>query len=173
MKTANFQVGAIIGEYRDLSQSVMTLDQTGHLVLLASKHSLSIVDLTTDDISSNKKTTRRKNVKWEVHAAQWNPHSSKKDTFVVTRNHVADVFVHSSDGKFELISTLQFHQRAITDLDWSPFSESLLLSCGAGGNACLWDIRTSTSPAQMFETLQSCSASQVKWNKVRKHTIKQ
>lgn len=163
MAGRKFQMCTTIGEYKLPSTSViMSLDSTGGQVLLASKHTLNVVDL-----SAPKYPYRypRKHVKWEVTAAQWNPHRSASSTFVVTRNLVAELYTYF-DGKMDHISTLQSHTRAITDLDWSPFDCNLLLTCSADGNAFLWDTRRSSAPAQMFENLQSCSASQVKWNKV-------
>lgn len=161
-----FQIGDLVGEYRDLGSSVMTIDSSGDVILLASKRVLQFINL-----SAPKHPHRipRKNVKWEVNAAQWNPHKSSGTVFVVTRNNQADI-CSFQDGKYEVKSTLQSHTRSITDLDWSHSSSNLLLTCSSDSNALLWDVRTcslsSSKPVQTFETMQSCSTSQVKWNKV-------
>lgn len=166
MAARKFQIGDLIGEYKDLGSSVMTIDSTGDLILLASKRVLQFINL-----SSPKHPHRipRKNVKWEVNAAQWNPHKTDSTVFVVTRNNQADV-CNFTNGKVEVKSTLQSHTRSITDLDWSPSSSNLLLTCSSDSNALLWDTRmcslNGSKPTQTFETMQSCSASQVKWNKV-------
>ena len=162
MAGKTFQICSEIGEYKFSGNSVMSLDSSGEQVLLASKHALNIIDL-----SSPKHPHKypRKNVKWEVNAAQWSPHRSENSIFVVTRNLVAEIYSYL-DGKMEHLSTLHSHTRAITDLDWSPFNSNLLLTCSADGYAFLWDTRSNSSPKQMFETTQCCSASQVKWNKV-------
>lgn len=158
-----FQMCDVICEYHKLPKTtVMSLDYTGDQVLLASKHSLHIVDLSNPKYPYKH---TRKNVKWEVIAAQWSPHRATSSQFIVTRNMVAELYTYM-DGKTDHLSTLRSHTRTLTDLDWSPFDCNLLLTCSADGNALLWDTRCSSSQAQIFETLQSCSASQVKWNKV-------
>lgn len=166
MAARKFQIGDLIGEYRDLGSSVMSIDSTGDVILLASKRVLLFINLHNP---KHPHKIPRKNVKWEVNAAQWNPHKSDSSVFVVTRNNQADIcsFIN---GKSETTSTLQTHTRSITDLDWSPSASNLLLTCSSDSNALLWDTRTTSSnrskPVQAFETMQSCSASQVKWNKV-------
>ena len=163
MAGRKFQECYLVGEYKSLpSTSVMSLDSTGEQVLLASKHALHIVDLSSPKYPFKHS---RKSVKWEVNAAQWSPHKSKSDTFVVTRNLVAEIY-RCMEGKIDHLSSLQSHTRAITDLDWSPFDCNLLLTCSADGYAYLWDTRIGSSPVQIFETPHCCSASQVKWNKV-------
>ncbi|KAF6026882.1 WDR59 [Bugula neritina] len=169
----NFLIGNVLGEFKDSPRSVMTLDSTGDLVLLASKHVLNIVNISSpyvgdsSNLPYNSCKYPNKNVKWEVKAAQWNPHKTESSVFVITKNHVADIFVHVN-GKVKLLSTLQSHTRAITDLDWSVHDSNLLLTCSSDGNAFLWDKRQ-LGPVQLFETLQSCSSSQVKWNKLEEH----
>lgn len=163
MAARNFQLGEIVGDYGDLGQSVMAIDCTGQTVLLASKRNLLFVNL---DNPSQPDRLPRKNVRWDIYAAQWNPHEAKASEFVVTRNQVADVCVRLN-GRYEINSTLKSHTRSITDLDWSPSDCNLLLSCSADSNSFLWDTRMPSIPSQTYETSQSCSASQIKWNKVR------
>ena len=167
MAARKFQIGDLVGEYRDLGSSVMTIDSSGDIILLASKRVLQFVNLSSPKPQTHR--IPRKNVKWEVNAAQWNPHKSNATVFVVTRNNQADI-CSFNEGKLDVKSTLQSHTRSITDLDWSPSASHLLLTCSSDSNALLWDVRTcsanASKPVQTFETMQSCSASQVKWNKV-------
>lgn len=163
MAARKFQLGEQIGEYRDLGSSVMAVDCLGNTVLLASKRVLQFVNLQSSSCEISKNS--RKNVKWEVNAAQWNPHCCESSVFVVTRNQDADVFEYIN-GKAEIKSTLSSHTRSITDLDWCPSQSQLLLTCSSDSNSFVWDIRQSSRPSLLFETSQTCSASQVKWNKV-------
>lgn len=170
MAARNFQLGEQIGEYRDLGSSVMAVDCLGNTVLLASKRVLQFVNLQSSSYEINK--VPRKNVKWEVNAAQWNPHFSESSVFVVTRNQDADIFEYRH-GKAEKRVTLSSHTRSITDIDWCPSQgqSQLLLTCSSDSNSFVWDIRCCSRPSLLFETSQTCSASQVKWNKVHCHFI--
>lgn len=166
MAARKFQLGDQIGEYRDLGSPVMAVDCRGQTALLASKRILQFVNLQTPSYETTK-VSRKNNVKWEVNAAQWNPHYAESAVFVVTRNQDADIFVYLN-GRAEVKSTLISHTRSITDLDWSPKQSQLLLTCSSDSNSCVWDTRCSSTPSLLFETSQTCSASQVKWNKVGK-----
>jgi len=168
MAARNWSSGDIIAEFGDLGSSVMSVDRTGDIVLLASKRALQFVRISRfetnpKDPKHYTHKTPRKNVKWEVTAAQWNPHPQQRSKFVITRNQLADIFDYG-DGCVTLTDVLESHTRAITDLDWSPFDGNLLLTCSSDSNAFLWDTRECRSPAQIYDSLQS--ASQVKWNKV-------
>jgi WD40 repeat protein len=58
-----------------------------------------------------------------------------------------------SDGQVtgaigSLQCSLQSHQRAVSNLNWSPFHWQNILTCSADQNICLWDARAPQFPVK-------------------------
>lgn len=65
---------------------------------------------------------------------------------------------------------LNGHTRAITDVNWGPFSPEQLATCALDGYVHCWDMRTPQYPVTSFRDWDA-GAIQVKWNRVDENIV--
>ncbi|ELT94839.1 hypothetical protein CAPTEDRAFT_124558 [Capitella teleta] len=157
----------VVAEYRDLQASAMAVDHAGQLALLAGRRALAIVQL-NKPTEIVKKIPR--NSKWEISAAQWNPHPSHGHLFVTASNQRADLWSWNGVSSCtEPQESLKAHTRVISDMDWSPKEPTIIATCSVDTYTFLWDTRDVRKPSVALQAV--AGASQVKWNKVNSNLL--
>ncbi|KAI1310244.1 hypothetical protein EDD11_003860 [Mortierella claussenii] len=108
--------------------------------------------------------------KWEVADVQWNPHFSRENWIASTSNQKALIWNlnHNAPRAVELI--LHAHNRAISDINWSPFHPDLLATCSVDTFVHLWDLRTPKKPVNSF-CAWTAAATVVKFNRKDEFTL--
>jgi WD40 repeat protein len=141
----------------------LSISPTGKNVALAGKRGLYLFDL---DQPFDAPSVLDFHTKWSVADIQWNPHRSRQEWIASTSNQVAliwNIAAHHT-GKF-VQHTLAAHSRAVSDLNWSPFSPEMLATSSMDGFLHCWDLRAKTDkPASSFVAWNS-PASHVKFSR--------
>ncbi|KAF9408259.1 hypothetical protein BGZ94_002379 [Podila epigama] len=108
--------------------------------------------------------------KWEVADVQWNPHYARENWIASTSNQKALIWNlgHNAPRAVELI--LHAHNRAISDINWSPFHPDLLATCSVDTFVHLWDLRTPKKPTNSF-CAWTAAATVVKFNRKDEYTL--
>lgn len=151
----------------------LSISPLGRLVVLAAKRGLYIVDLDQPDLPPR---VIHHLTNWEVSDVQWNPHKSRENWIATTSNQKAivwnlypsttsNVTNSSSSNSKHIQCILSGHQRAISDLNWSPFHPELLSTCSYDTYVHLWDLRKSSDRPVMSFCAWTAGATQVKFNK--------
>ncbi|KAI0217898.1 hypothetical protein LSAT2_030362 [Lamellibrachia satsuma] len=76
---AQWSSETVVAEYSDVQANAMAVDCKGQLALLAGKRMVTVVSL--DKPHENVKKIPRQS-KWEISAAQWNPHPQHSCLFI-------------------------------------------------------------------------------------------
>ncbi|TNY21305.1 hypothetical protein DMC30DRAFT_416147 [Rhodotorula diobovata] len=82
---------------------------------------------------------------WEVADVQWNPFPARSEWVVATSSQQAVVYNLSLSPAFSVSPiehALYGHDRAVTDVNWSPGGPELLATCAMDGWVMAWDLRT-------------------------------
>lgn len=139
---------------RDLS--VLSLSPNSRDAVLAGHGGLLIVDLDDPFLAPR---WLQHDTKWQVADVQWCPHISKSQWIVSTSNQRALLW-NMDVGTQEYV--LHGHQRAITDINFSPHDPNCLATCSVDSKVLQWDLRYGKCVNEW--THWRSSANQVKWN---------
>ncbi|SPN99789.1 related to Sec27p, YMR131c and human retinoblastoma-binding protein [Cephalotrichum gorgonifer] len=142
-----------------------SISPCGRDVALASPDGLAIIDL--DSPLSPPRRLRSHGLPWLVVDVQWSPFSARDYWVVSTANHRALVWNlnlrdDSPSGAIE--HSLQGHNRAITDVNFSAHHPDILSTCSVDGYVHCWDLRRPRQPVVTFCDWFS-GATQVKHNR--------
>ncbi|GAA5921064.1 hypothetical protein JCM3775_004075 [Rhodotorula graminis] len=117
---------------------------------------------------------------WEVADVQWNPFPARSEWVVATSSQQAVVYNLSLSPAFSVSPiehALYGHDRAVTDVNWSPGAPEVLATCAMDGWVMAWDLRTgygSTGRGRK-PIWRVCGwgspATQVKFNRREPHVI--
>ncbi|BGP42803.1 hypothetical protein JCM10449v2_006815 [Rhodotorula kratochvilovae] len=117
---------------------------------------------------------------WEVADVQWNPFPARSEWVVATSSQQAVVYNLSLSPTFSVSPiehALYGHDRAVTDVNWSPGAPEVLATCAMDGWVMAWDLRTgygSTGRGRK-PIWRVCGwgtpATQVKFNRREPHVI--
>ncbi|RKO92121.1 WD40-repeat-containing domain protein [Blyttiomyces helicus] len=146
----------------------MSVSPSGGDAVLAAKRGLYIINL---DNPFEPPRVIQHLTKWEVSDVQWNPHKARENLIATTSNQKALVWTltpSSSDSSASkhILHILHAHQRAVSDLNWSPFHPDILATCSYDTYVHMWDLRASpVKPANSF-CAWTAGATQVKFNKI-------
>ncbi|KNC99973.1 uncharacterized protein SPPG_05348 [Spizellomyces punctatus DAOM BR117] len=145
----------------------LSISPNGRDVVLAAKRGLYIVDL---DNPYDPPRVIHHMTNWEVSDVQWNPHKSREHWIATTSNQKALVWNLTPSGSDSSSKHIQYilgtHQRAVSDLNWSPFHPELLATCSYDTYVHLWDLRKNPDkPANSF-CAWTAGATQVKFNRL-------
>ncbi|KAG0052840.1 hypothetical protein BGZ83_002048 [Gryganskiella cystojenkinii] len=145
----------------------MSISPSSRDVVLAARKGLFIIDL---ENPYEPPRVLHHLTKWEVADVQWNPHFSRENWIASTSNQKALIWNlgHSAPRAVELI--LHAHNRAISDINWSPFHPDLLATCSVDTFVHLWDLRTPKKPANSF-CAWTAAATVVKFNRKDEYTL--
>ncbi|KAL1124372.1 hypothetical protein AAG570_001001 [Ranatra chinensis] len=143
----------------------MAVDSTGMYVLLAGRRNLGIKNL-SDSAEVLKKFPRQS--KYEVGAAEWNPHPQYRELCAISSNQRVEVLSWSKGG-LSLTHTLCAHTRVISDLNWHQFDQNLLASCSIDTFTHIWDLRDSRRPSISLSTV--AGTTQVRWNRLSRFLL--
>lgn len=139
---------------RDLS--VLSLSPNSRDAVLAGHSGLLIIDLDDPFLAPR---WLKHDTKWQVADVQWCPHISKSNWVVSTSNQRALLW-NLDVGTQEY--TLHGHQRAITDINFSPHDPYTLATCSVDSKVLQWDLRYGKCVNEW--THWRSSANQVKWH---------
>ncbi|XP_077503120.1 WD repeat domain 59 isoform X2 [Amblyomma americanum] len=154
----------VVSEHKDLQATAMALDSDGQYAVLAGRRYIALVNLDSPD-TTVKKSVRQS--KFEVSTAEWNPHLA--DTFLLACNQNVEIFTWCNGELLSKQTISKAHTRAISDINWSPFDESLLASSSYDTYVHIWDSRDLRKPYLSLSAVTG--ASQVKWNKITQHVL--
>ncbi|KAF9364972.1 hypothetical protein BGX34_011882 [Mortierella sp. NVP85] len=145
----------------------MSISPTSRDVVLAARKGLFIIDL---ENPYEPPRVLHHLTKWEVADVQWNPHFSRENWIASTSNQKALIWnlAHNAPRAVELI--LHAHNRAISDINWSPFHPDLLATCSVDTFVHLWDLRTPKKPVNSF-CAWTAAATVVKFNRKDEFTL--
>ncbi|KAF9900813.1 hypothetical protein EC991_006872 [Linnemannia zychae] len=145
----------------------MSISPSSRDVVLAARKGLFIIDL---ENPYEPPRVLHHLTKWEVADVQWNPHFSRENWIASTSNQKALIWnlSHSAPRAVELI--LHAHNRAISDINWSPFHPDLLATCSVDTFVHLWDLRTPKKPVNSF-CAWTAAATVVKFNRKDEFTL--
>lgn len=148
--------------------NTVAVDMTGKFAVLGGKKGLYILDL--DNPTEATRTLNQKS-KWDVSLVEWNPHDARK-TFIASTANQNTLVWDVADERMALQSTLQTHQRAVSDLSWSLFDPNVLATCSADTYINLWDVRDPKKPIKRESFCGwTAGATQVKWNRHNPMTL--
>lgn len=136
--------------------SVLSLSPNSRDAVLAGHGGLLIVDLDDPFLAPR---WLPHDTKWQVADVQWCPHISKSQWVVSTSNQRALLW-NLDVGNQEYV--LHGHQRAITDINFSPHDPNCLATCSVDSKVLQWDLRYGKYVNEW--THWRSSANQVKWN---------
>ncbi|KAF9918612.1 hypothetical protein BX616_007350 [Lobosporangium transversale] len=108
--------------------------------------------------------------KWEVADVQWNPHFSRENWIASTSNQKALIWNLNYNAPRAVELILHAHNRAISDINWSPFHPDLLATCSVDTFVHLWDLRTPKKPVNSF-CAWTAAATVVKFNRKDEFTL--
>ncbi|KAF9960839.1 hypothetical protein BGZ70_008459 [Mortierella alpina] len=139
----------------------MSISPSSRDVVLAARKGLFIIDL---ENPYEPPRVLHHLTKWEVADVQWNPHFSRENWIASTSNQKALIWnlSHNAPRAVELI--LHAHNRAISDINWSPFHPDLLATCSVDTFVHVWDLRTPKKPVNSF-CAWTAAATVVKFNR--------
>lgn len=140
---------------RDLS--VMSLSPCSRDAVLAGHGGLLIVDLDDPFLAPR---WLPHDTKWQVADVQWCPHASHAQWVVSTSNQRALLW-NLDVGNHEYV--LHGHERAITDINFSPHDPNCLATCSVDSKVLQWDLRYGECVNEW--THWRSSANQVKWHR--------
>ncbi|KAG0259368.1 hypothetical protein BG011_002676 [Mortierella polycephala] len=145
----------------------MSISPSSRDVVLAARKGLYIIDL---ENPYEPPRVLHHLTKWEVADVQWNPHFSRENWIASTSNQKALIWnlAHNAPRAVELI--LHAHNRAISDINWSPFHPDLLATCSVDTFVHLWDLRTPKKPVNSF-CAWTAAATVVKFNRKDEFTL--
>ncbi|KAG0355354.1 hypothetical protein BGZ54_001185 [Gamsiella multidivaricata] len=145
----------------------MSISPSSRDVVLAARKGLFIIDL---ENPYEPPRLLHHLTKWEVADVQWNPHFSRENWIASTSNQKALIWnlSHNAPRAVELI--LHAHNRAISDINWSPFHPDLLATCSVDTFVHLWDLRTPKKPVNSF-CAWTAAATVVKFNRKDEYTL--
>ncbi|KAG0206690.1 hypothetical protein BGX28_001889 [Mortierella sp. GBA30] len=145
----------------------MSISPSSRDVVLAARKGLFIIDL---ENPYEPPRVLHHLTKWEVADVQWNPHFSRENWIASTSNQKALIWNlgHNAPRAVELI--LHAHNRAISDINWSPFHPDLLATCSVDTFVHVWDLRTPKKPVNSF-CAWTAAATVVKFNRKDEFTL--
>ncbi|KAI9656664.1 MAG: hypothetical protein M1831_004574 [Alyxoria varia] len=153
-RDASFQLEEPVG--------AASISPSGRDVALGSREGLHIVDL--DDPYTPPRLLKYQ-IARDVVDIQWSPFASRDSWIVSTAASSALVWdVEKSTPNRPVITQLNGHGKAITDINFAAHDPDLLATCGVDSFVFLWDIRTPKQWVSKFADWHA-SASQVKWNR--------
>nr|KAJ3419067.1 hypothetical protein HK105_007446 [Polyrhizophydium stewartii] len=119
--------------------------------------------------------------KWDVADVQWNPHASRSNWIASTSNQKALIWnlelgvaaagtvPQASNKHVEFV--LSKHDRAVSDMHWSPFHPESIATCSYDAFVHLWDLRMGADkPSNSFSSW-TAGATQVKYNRINERIL--
>ncbi|KAK2724947.1 GATOR2 complex protein WDR59-like isoform X2 [Artemia franciscana] len=145
--------------FKDLQATVLALGCTGEYLLLGGRRYLAVLGISGSP-QVLKKVSRQS--KYELTAAEWNPHLSHSHLSAIACNQKPEIYAWE-EGRLELKFTLKQHTRTVTGLSWHRFDPTLLATCSVDAFVHVWDIREPRKPSLSVQSI--VGTSQVQWNK--------
>jgi hypothetical protein len=168
----------------DMDTDAASISPSGRDVVLAGRKGLLIIDI---DLPYSPPRFIQYESTWIVADTQWSPFACMPGRIAVTANQKAILFnldMATPRGKPPIEFTLQAHDRAVTDINFSAHNPNLIATCAVDGFAYTWDIRQRvTSYTNAFgwrgELARPLSVvadfeaggTQVKWNRRKEHIL--
>ncbi|TPX48516.1 hypothetical protein SeLEV6574_g02007, partial [Synchytrium endobioticum] len=145
----------------------MSISPTGRDAVLAARRGLYIVDL-ENPLEETSTRFIQHLTRWEVADVQWNPHPTREAWVASTSNQKALVWnlsLPGSDSNSSVEYILAGHQRAVSDLNWSPHHPETLATCSYDSYVHLWDLRGPVDNPTMSFPAWTAGATQVKFSR--------
>ncbi|KAL2918427.1 hypothetical protein HK105_201828 [Polyrhizophydium stewartii] len=154
------------------------MSPSGRDVVLAAKRGLYVVDL---EHPFGQPRFFQHLTKWDVADVQWNPHASRSNWIASTSNQKALIWnlelgvaaagtvPQASNKHVEFV--LSKHDRAVSDMHWSPFHPESIATCSYDAFVHLWDLRMGADkPSNSFSSW-TAGATQVKYNRINERIL--
>ncbi|TPX33184.1 hypothetical protein SmJEL517_g03793 [Synchytrium microbalum] len=145
----------------------MSISPSGRDIVLAAKRGLYIIDLENPQDESSTRFIQHL-TRWEVADVQWNQHPSRSAWVASTSNQKAlvwNVSLPDSDSNRSVEYILGGHERAVSDLNWSPHQAEMLATCSYDSFVHLWDLRGPVDKPAMSFPAWTAGATQVKFSR--------
>ncbi|KAJ3183949.1 hypothetical protein HDU85_001799 [Gaertneriomyces sp. JEL0708] len=150
----------------------LSISPNGREVVLAAKRGLYIVDL---ENPYDPPRVIHHMTNWEVTDVQWNPHKSRHHWIATTSNQKTLVWNLAPTGSDSSSKHIQYilggHQRAVSDLNWSPFHPDILATCSYDSYIHLWDLRKPPDKPSTSFCAWTAGATQVKFNRLNEYLL--
>lgn len=145
----------------------MSISPSSRDIVLAARKGLFIIDL---ENPYEPPRELHHLTKWEVADVQWNPHLAYDKWVASTSNQKGLIWnlTLPSSNAVELI--LHGHCRAISDINWHPFSPHEVATCSVDTYVHLWDLRKPETPIRSF-CAWNAGATQVKYNRKNEYLL--
>ncbi|KAI8822647.1 uncharacterized protein EV422DRAFT_524852 [Fimicolochytrium jonesii] len=145
----------------------LSISSNGRDAVLAAKKGLYIIDLDNPYLPPR---VIHHMTNWEVSDVQWNPHRSREHWIATTSNQKALVWNLAAKGADAGSKYIEYilgsHQRAVSDINWSPFHPELLATCSYDTYIHLWDLRKPPDKPSTSFCAWTAGATQVKFNRI-------
>ncbi|EIN05572.1 hypothetical protein PUNSTDRAFT_145950 [Punctularia strigosozonata HHB-11173 SS5] len=146
----------------------MSISPTSRDVVLAARRGLYIIDL---EAPFEVPRFIPQGGTWDVADVQWNPHVSRAEYIVSTSSEKLLIWNLMQTGPTSIQHVLQFHYRAITDINWHTSEPDVVVSTGIDSWLWAWDLRQPPhKPVLGFSAFED-AGTQVKWNRQDPHIL--
>ncbi|RKP06343.1 hypothetical protein THASP1DRAFT_31833 [Thamnocephalis sphaerospora] len=130
-------------------------------VVLASRHGLYVIDL---EAPLEPACYLRFESSWDPVEVRWNPHRARENWVATTSNRRILVWNVQASPDDPVETVLRGHERAVSDLHWSPYQPNMIASGALDTDIHLWDLRTPQRSAISF-CAWTAGAARVQYNR--------
>ncbi|TPX62836.1 hypothetical protein PhCBS80983_g00188 [Powellomyces hirtus] len=150
----------------------LSISPNGQEAVLAAKKGLYIIDL--ENLTKPPRVIHHM-TNWDVSdsnqkALVWNLETSPSGSTTAGRD-ASSTSPSSTSSTKHIQHILGSHQRAVSDLNWSPFHPDVLATCSYDSYVHLWDLRTVTDKPETSFCAWTAGATQVKFNRLNEHLL--